>query len=102
MTFDTPSIEDSSDLVRVGHIACRLHLLDSTNVTTHGLGLRHGNRVALSVCDDGVGIDPAVALETGRSLGCQLVNDLVGQLEGELVLGEGQGASVTVRFGRES
>jgi len=65
------------------------------------LTLSEGDVVCLSVCDDGVGLDTAAMLETGRSLGWQLVNDLVNQLEGELAVESHSGTCITLRFGKK-
>lgn len=66
------------------------------------LSRQEGDLVSIEVCDNGVGVDPQAMLETGRSLGWQLVNDLVSQLEGELIVDNQDGTCITLRFGKTS
>ena len=61
-----------------------------------------GGRLQLSVADDGIGLSPRERDGTPGSLGLDLVDDLVGQLHGELALASGAGTRFTVSFGAES
>lgn len=58
--------------------------------------------VELAVRDNGKGIGVDEALKTDLTLGLQLVQDLVDQLGGEMLLGAEQGSRFTIRFGKES
>ena len=62
------------------------------------LALEGEGRVRLSVADTGPGLPQDFDARRGRSLGLQLVADLVRQVAGELTIGKGPGASFTVRF----
>jgi two-component sensor histidine kinase len=57
-----------------------------------------GPAVRLRVADDGVGLPADFDLRQSRSLGLQLVSDLVGQLQGRLEIGRGPGAVFDVVF----
>lgn len=59
---------------------------------------RNNNRVTLSVADNGVGIDKQVDYKTTESLGFQLINSLVTQIEGELHYENNNGTKFTVSF----
>src|SRR5271157_4311742 len=55
-------------------------------------------RLVLTVSDDGVGLPVDVDVSAPRTLGLRIVNTLVSQLHGLLVVGQGPGASFTVHF----
>ena len=57
-----------------------------------------GPAVRLRVADNGVGLPADFDLRQLRSLGLQLVSDLVGQLQGRLEIGRGPGAVFEVVF----
>ena len=57
-----------------------------------------GPAVRLRVADNGVGLPADFDLPQLRSLGLQLVSDLVGQLQGRLEIGGGPGAAFEVVF----
>ena len=57
-----------------------------------------GPAVRLRVADNGVGLPADFDLRQARSLGLQLVSDLVGQLQGRLEIGRGPGAVFEVVF----
>lgn len=57
-----------------------------------------GNRLALTVSDNGVGLPDAFDLQQTVSLGLQLVQMLVRQLRGDLSLDRAQGTAFTVCF----
>ena len=59
-----------------------------------------GNILQLGVCDDGVGLPESVDFESAETLGLTIVNSLVGQLTGEMVLDRTQGTCFRVRFTR--
>jgi two-component sensor histidine kinase len=52
----------------------------------------------LSVSDDGIGISEEIDFENSDTLGLQLVNTLVNQLDGELELKRGNGTEFFIRF----
>lgn len=53
---------------------------------------------SLTVSDNGKGIPENIELESVESLGLQLVNILVDQLDGEIELKRGQGTEFTIKF----
>ncbi len=55
-------------------------------------------KYTLSVSDDGIGISEEIDFENSDTLGLQLVNTLVSQLDGELELKKGNGTEFTIRF----
>ena len=57
-----------------------------------------GPAVCLRVADNGVGLPADFDLRQSRSLGLQLVSDLVGQIQGRLEIGRGPGAVFEVVF----
>jgi two-component sensor histidine kinase len=57
-----------------------------------------GNRLVLSVSDDGVGLPEQFDLANADSLGLQLVQTLAGSIRGAVELDRSHGARVTVRF----
>jgi len=52
----------------------------------------------LRVADNGVGFPEEIDFKNTDSLGLQLVNNLVGQLDGEITLDSSGGTDFTVRF----
>jgi len=62
---------------------------------------RQGNRIELSVQDDGVGLPPASDDERGAGLGMQLVEAFVDQLHGTLDVHRGEGTRFTVTFDKD-
>ncbi|HPS90409.1 MAG TPA: sensor histidine kinase [Methanosarcina vacuolata] len=58
----------------------------------------HGTSFILIVSDNGVGIPGDFDLENPASLGMQLVNTLIDQLEGKLELKKGNGTEFTIKF----
>lgn len=52
----------------------------------------------LSVSDDGVGVPPDLDIDTAESMGMTLVNSLVRQIHGTLVLGREGGSRFVIRF----
>jgi PAS domain S-box-containing protein len=54
--------------------------------------------LALAVSDDGIGLPEGFDHRTSTSLGLQLVNSLVSQLDGEIMLEPGQGTGFKVTF----
>jgi PAS domain S-box-containing protein len=58
----------------------------------------HKSDFCLTVSDNGKGIPEGLKLESVESLGMQLVNTLVNQLDGELKLKRNKGTEFTVRF----
>jgi two-component sensor histidine kinase len=57
-----------------------------------------GPALCLRVADNGVGLPADFDLRQSRSLGLQLVSDLVGQIQGRLEIGRGPGAVFEVLF----
>ncbi|MHB8095404.1 MAG: PAS domain S-box protein [Candidatus Aminicenantales bacterium] len=70
---------------RKGEILIRLCRLDE-------------NTYQLTVRDDGIGLPPGFDLNGTGSFGMQVVQTLVQQLNGDIMLGAGKGASFEVRF----
>jgi two-component sensor histidine kinase len=58
----------------------------------------NGTTLVLTVTDTGVGLPADVDMGAPRSLGLRIVNSLVGQLHGTLVVGSGPGAVFTITF----
>jgi two-component sensor histidine kinase len=56
------------------------------------------NKVVLSVADNGVGIKKQVDYKTTESLGFQLINSLVNQIDGDLAYENNNGTKFTVSF----
>jgi two-component sensor histidine kinase len=59
---------------------------------------RDGGEYVLAVTDDGVGMPPQVNSENADSFGLQLVDTLVGQLEGSIDVDRNDGTAYTIRF----
>jgi two-component sensor histidine kinase len=59
---------------------------------------REGTTLVLTVSDNGVGLPADVDVTAPRTLGLRIVNTLVSQLHGALVVGSGPGASFTLTF----
>jgi two-component sensor histidine kinase len=57
-----------------------------------------GNRFLLTVSDNGVGLPDGIEIENSDSLGLKLVNVLVKQLAGTILIGAGGGAEFTISF----
>lgn len=57
-----------------------------------------GNRFILTVSDDGTGIPDIVDVDNSDSLGLQLINILVAQLEGEIEVKRDKGTKFTIRI----
>ena len=53
---------------------------------------------SLTISDDGKGLPEDLELESAGSLGLQLVNILVDQLDGELALKRNNGTEFTINF----
>ncbi|OPY26095.1 MAG: aerobic respiration control sensor protein ArcB [Methanocella sp. PtaU1.Bin125] len=63
---------------------------------------REGGRYLLIVGDDGAGLPPGLDFRNTASLGLQLVNTLVSQLEGAVCLEEGAGTTFRITFPDEN
>jgi PAS domain S-box-containing protein len=61
---------------------------------------RDGDGYTLVVADSGVGLPPGLDFRNTPSLGLQLVNTLVGQLEGTIELLPGAGTTFRITFGK--
>jgi PAS domain S-box-containing protein len=59
---------------------------------------RDGEDYVLSVSDNGVGMSRHIDARNGGSFGLQLVDTLVGQLEGSIILSGDDGTAYTIRF----
>lgn len=57
-----------------------------------------GERYLLRVSDDGVGIPAGLDFRSTETLGLQIVNTLVSQLDGAIQFGAGPGTAVAIRF----
>jgi PAS domain S-box-containing protein len=60
--------------------------------------LQEGTGYTLIVADDGIGIPEDINLENSDTLGMQLVNILVNQLDGEIEIKRGHGTEFIIRF----
>jgi two-component sensor histidine kinase len=58
--------------------------------------------VLLAVCDDGIGLSPAIDLDTSNTLGAQLVATLVEQIGGRLDIIRQPGTAYRITFTVES
>jgi len=58
------------------------------------------NRIVIEVSDDGIGLSANFDFHTSESLGLQLVNMLVEQLDGSISLEREQGTRFTITFNR--
>jgi two-component sensor histidine kinase len=58
-----------------------------------------GGRFELVVADDGIGFPPGMGWRNRKTLGLQLVSDLVSQLDGEVAFETGAGTRYRIRFG---
>lgn len=56
------------------------------------------HQITLVIKDDGIGLPPAVNFQETESLGLQLVNSLVNQLNGSIELSSEQGTQFTITF----
>jgi two-component sensor histidine kinase/sensor domain CHASE-containing protein len=61
-------------------------------------GSKGSRTLVLTVSDDGVGLPAGMDVHAPRTLGLRIVNTLVGQLHGTLVVGRGPGAVFTLHF----
>jgi len=59
-----------------------------------------GRKLELKVCDDGVGLPDSVDLQKADTLGLKIVNALVEQLDGEMVLDRAKGTCFRITFAR--
>jgi two-component sensor histidine kinase/CheY-like chemotaxis protein len=57
-----------------------------------------GNKYQLIVSDDGIGFPEEIDFKNTESLGLQLVNNITGQLDGEIDLDRNNGTKVTINF----
>jgi two-component sensor histidine kinase len=60
--------------------------------------LEKGTRYTLIISDDGIGIPEKIDLESSGTLGLQLVNILVDQLDGEIELKRNKGTEFNIRI----
>jgi len=58
----------------------------------------HDHQLLLRICDDGIGIPQDVEIKDSRSLGFQLIDALVGQLQGHLVVKRQAGTRIEIVF----
>jgi two-component sensor histidine kinase len=63
---------------------------------------KEGDRYFLIVRDNGVGLPPDFSLDKTETLGLQLVNSLVGQLDGKISVRSEGGTEFTIEFAAES
>jgi two-component system, sensor histidine kinase PdtaS len=59
---------------------------------------RLGEKIAVAVSDDGVGLGEGISLETSDSLGLSLVKNLTEQIEGTVVIRSEYGVTVSITF----
>ena len=55
-------------------------------------------KIEISIADDGIGIPEDINLENPETLGLQLVNNLVGQIDGEIELDRSHGTEFKITF----
>jgi two-component sensor histidine kinase len=70
---------------------------DSGNIIIE-LKMDSENSVHLSVSDNGIGIPDGIDIQNSPSLGLQLVNALVNQIDGHLEYENRQGSRFTITF----
>jgi two-component sensor histidine kinase len=58
----------------------------------------NNERYNLTVSDNGIGLSESVTIKTSATLGLQLINSLVEQLDGELTIKTGKGTSFVISF----
>ena len=63
--------------------------------------VRKGRRVSLSIGDDGVGIPPAIDIDSSEGFGMFLVGNLVKQLRGSIRIDRSQGTTFVLDFETE-
>ena len=56
------------------------------------------NRKKLIVSDDGIGLPENLNIQKPETLGLQLVNDLVNQVEGRIILDRTKGTTFSISF----
>jgi two-component sensor histidine kinase len=83
-----------------GEIKIKLHRIDSGKIRDDDKGAgRHGtSEFLLIVSDNGVGLPEKVDFRHTSSLGLQLVNILVEQIEGSIELVRGAGTEFRIKF----
>jgi two-component sensor histidine kinase len=75
------------------------HAFPDGCIGTVGIAMRKdGQEYVLTVTDDGVGMHPRVPGNDAGSFGLQLVDTLVGQLEGSIDVAGNGGTTCTIRF----
>jgi len=75
------------------------HAFPDGNGGNISVGLdQDGERLRLTVADDGIGISDGVDIRSSETLGLQLVQSLVEQIDGELTLNHRGGASFEIAF----
>jgi two-component sensor histidine kinase len=76
------------------------HAFSTDQVGEIGIGMQQegGNRVILTVSDNGVGLPPDISLSEAESLGLQLVAMLIQQLEGEIEVERNGGTTFKIQF----
>jgi two-component system, sensor histidine kinase PdtaS len=57
-----------------------------------------GNDYVLTISDNGVGMPEDIDVKSSKSLGLELINALVGQLEGQLEIGDKKGTKYCFTF----
>jgi two-component sensor histidine kinase len=59
------------------------------------------NDYTLIISDDGIGLPNDIDFRNTKSLGLQLVNTLVGQIDGSIALSNHKGTTFTIRFAKK-
>jgi two-component sensor histidine kinase len=57
-----------------------------------------GRLITLRVADDGVGLPADIDIFDAKTLGLQLVNSLIGQLDGTIEVERSEGTAFRIRF----
>lgn len=85
---------------REGEIQIKLHKIESEKISgeDRGIGRHEISEFLLAVSDNGVGIPEKIDFRHPSSLGLQLVNILVDQIEGSIELVRGAGTEFRIKF----
>ncbi|WP_229388599.1 PocR ligand-binding domain-containing protein [Methanosarcina sp. DH2] len=87
---------------RTGEIQIELFSEEATSeLDTRGELFEKGKRYSLIISDNGIGIPKQINLENTETLGLQLVNILVEQLDGQVELKRDNGTEFVISFGAE-
>ncbi|MPM62931.1 hypothetical protein SDC9_109809 [bioreactor metagenome] len=86
---------------KTGEIQIKLLSLNAINGLDNERGIPESKRYTLIVSDNGIGIPQNIDFENPETLGLQLVNILVDQLDGEVELKRDEGTQFVIKFSVE-